>query len=94
GKRPRTLRKLRTLMIAGYIALEKVKISETYNKMFYERYGSLIKPKYIHATLRNPGKWSEFKDFIYEAAFTVLQGGCIDIKSFKKEFKLYLKPLK
>lgn len=94
GKRARTLKKLRTLMIAGYIALEKIKTSKTYNSMFYERYGSLIKPKYTHATLKNPGKWSEFKDFIYEAAFIALQGGPVDIKSFKREFLLHLKPLK
>lgn len=94
GKRARKLRKLRTLMIAGYVALEKVKTSKTYNAMFYERYGSLIKPKYTHATLKKPGKWSEFKDFIYEAAFRALQGGPVDIKTFKREFLLHLKPLK
>ncbi|MBS9723815.1 hypothetical protein [Stutzerimonas stutzeri] len=93
GERARTLRKFRTLMVAGYVALEKLKASKTYNEVFYERYGSLIKPKYTHATLKNPEKWSEFKDFIYEAAFIALQGGYIDIKGFRKEFKLYLKPL-
>lgn len=94
GKRARTLRKLRVLMVAGYVALEKIKMSKTYNEIFYESYGSLIKPKYTHATLKKPEKWSEFKDFIYEAAFIALQGGYIDIKSFRKEFKLYLKLLK
>lgn len=94
GKRARTLRKLRTLMVAGYVALEKIKMSKTYNEVFYERYGSLIKPKYTYAALKNPGKWSEFKDFIYEAVFIALQGGRIDIKSFRKEFNLYLKRLK
>lgn len=94
GKRARTLIKLRTLMVAGYVALEKIKESQTYNEAFYERYGSIIKPKYTHATLKNPGKWSRFKDFIYEAVFIALQGGQIDIKSFRKEFKLYLKRLK
>lgn len=91
GERERTLRKLRTLMIAGYIALEKVKASKTYNELFYEFYGALIKPKYTQATLKNPSKWSEFKDFIYEAAFMALQGGPLDIKSFKKEFMMYFK---
>lgn len=94
GERAQTLRKLRTLMIAGYVALKKVKKSKTYNAMFYECYGSLIKPKYMHASLKKPKSWSKFKDFIYEAAFMALQGGYIDIKSFRKEFKLYLKPLK
>lgn len=94
GKRARTLRKLRALMVAGYVALEKIKESQTYNEEFYERYGSLIKPKYTHAALKNPGKWSRFKDFIYEAVFIILQGGPIDIKRFRKEFKLYLKRLK
>lgn len=94
GERARTLRKFRTLMVAGYVALEKIKASKTYNEVFYERYGSLIKPKYTHATLKNPEKWSEFKDFIYETAFIALQGGHIDIKVFRKEFKLYLKSLK
>lgn len=94
GERARTLRKLRTLMIAGYVALEKVKNSKTYNAMFYECYGSLIKPKYTHASLKKPKNWSEFKDFIYEAAFMALQGGYLDIRSFKKEFMLHLKPLK
>lgn len=90
GKRALTLRKLRTLMIAGYVALEKIDESNTYNEMFFERYGALIKPKYAQATLRKPSKWSTFKDLIYEAAFMALQGGHIDIKSFRKEFKLYL----
>lgn len=94
GKRARALRKFRTLMVAGYVALDKVKASKTYNEVFYERYGSLIKPKYTNATLKNPEKWSEFKDFIYETAFIALQGGHIDIKGFRREFKLYLKPLK
>ncbi len=94
GKRARALRKLRTLMVAGYVALEKIKESQTYNEVFYERYGSLIKPKYTHAALKNPGKWSSFKDFIYEVVFKALQGGEVDIKSFRKEFKLYLKRLK
>lgn len=94
GKRARTLRKLRTLMVAGYVALEKIKESQTYNEVFYERYGSIIKPKYTHATLKSPGKWSRFKDFIYDSVFIALQGGQIDIKSFRKEFKLYLKRLK
>ncbi|MBU0538454.1 MAG: hypothetical protein KKG73_08470, partial [Gammaproteobacteria bacterium] len=82
GEKARTLRKIRTLMVAGYIALEKVKKSKTYNAMFYECYGSLIKPKYTHASLKKPKNWSEFKDFIYEVAFTALQGGNLDIKRF------------
>lgn len=94
GKIARTLRKLRTLMIAGYVALEKVKESKTYNERFYECYGSRIKPKYTHATLKSPREWSIFKDFIYEAAFMALQGGPLDIKFFKKEFMRYLKPPK
>jgi len=93
GERAQTLRKLRTLMIAGYVALEKVETSRTYNEMFYERYGPLIKPKYAQATLKSTRRWSEFKDFIYETAFMALQGGRLDIKSFKKEFMLYLKPI-
>lgn len=93
GERARTLRRLRTLMIAGYVALEKIDASQTYNKMFYEHYRALIKPKYIHATLKNPHKWSEFKDLIYEAAFIALQGGHINIKSFRKKFKMYLEAL-
>ena len=94
GDRARTLRKLRTLMIAGYVALEKIKNSQTHNENFHEVYGSLIKPKYISAALQNSDEWSEFKDFIYKAAFIALQGGHIDIKNFRSEFKLYLKPLK
>lgn len=90
GERAHPFRKLRTLMIAGYIALEKTDMSKTYNEMFYERYGALIKPKYAHATLRKPSEWSEFKDLIYEAAFMALQGASLDIKIFKKEFLLYL----
>lgn len=93
GKRVRMLRKLRTLMIAGYVALEKVKKSKTHNKNFYECYGSLIKPKYTHASLKKTREWSEFKDLIYETAFTALQGGSVDIKKFKREFLLHLKPL-
>lgn len=90
GESARPLRKLRTLVIAGYVALEKIDRSKTYNKMFFERYGALIKPKYAKATLRKPNKWSEFKDLIYEAAFMALQGGHLDIKIFKKKFISYL----
>lgn len=93
GERTHTLRRLRTLIIAGYVALEKIDASQTYNKMFYERYRALIKPRYIHATLKKPYKWSEFKDLIYEAAFIALQGGHINIKSFRKKFNMHLKPL-
>lgn len=90
GERKLPLQRLRRLMIVGYIALEKVKESQTYNKYFYCDYEQLIKPRHIRAELKRPDEWSEFKDFIYDAAFTALQGGHLDIKVFKKKFMSYL----
>jgi endogenous inhibitor of DNA gyrase (YacG/DUF329 family) len=90
GERKPLLKKLRRLMIVGYMALERAKESHTYNKYFYCDYEYLIKPKYVNATLKNPKEWSEFKDLIYGAAFNTLQGGHLDIKKLKKKFMSYL----
>lgn len=74
GERKKTLKKLRRLMLIGYIALNKVKASRTYNKYFYVDYENLIKPKHTRAMLKNPEDWSEFKDLIYDTAFNTLSG--------------------
>lgn len=91
GERKKPLKKLRRLMIIGYIALSKVKPSRTYNKYFYVDYENLIKPKYTRAMLKNPNDWSEFKDLIYDTAFNTLAGKKLDIKEFKKKFMAFLK---
>jgi len=90
GKRKPLLTKLRRIMIIGYMALERVAASETYNKYFYVEYEPLINPKYAQAMLIQPGTWMVFKDLIYNAAFTVLQGGDLDIRQFRKQIMSYL----
>lgn len=89
-KRRPLLRALRKIMIMGYMALERVEISKTYNKYFYTEYELLIDPKYSQAMLINPGAWSEFKDFLYDAAFKVLHGYDLNIKKFRRKIMSYL----
>lgn len=91
GERVSLLKKLRGLMIIGYMALERVSRSETYNKYFYVKYEPLIKAKYAQAMLKNSDDWSEFKDLIYNAAFEVLQGKQLNIVKFRKKAMSYLK---
>lgn len=90
GKRKPLFSKLRRIMIIGYMALERVAASETYNKYFYVEYEHLINPKYGQAMLKESGEWMVFKDLIYNAAFKVLQGGDLDIKNFRKQIMSYL----
>ena len=75
GERTSILKSLRKIMVIGYMALERVEQSETYNKYFYVKYECLIVQKYCQAILRNPDDWPEFKDLLYNAAFETLQGG-------------------
>lgn len=89
-ERRKLLRSIRKIMIIGYMALERVAGSETYNKYFYVKYENLIDHKYGQAMLKNPDSWMVFKDLIYNAAFKVLQGGDLDIKHFKKQVMSYL----
>ena len=85
----RDLRRLRKALIFGYIALERLGHSKTYNKDFKSKYGDLAK-KFKHAKLRNDADWSEFKDLIYDTSFRTLQGERLDIKKIYKEIKEYL----
>ncbi|WP_339453110.1 hypothetical protein [Pseudomonas sp. JAI120] len=84
------IEELRCLMVVGYMALERVKKSKTYNKYFYVKYEPLISLRYGQAMLKNPEQWSVFKDLIYDFAFLVLQGGSPDIKGFRKLIFSYL----
>lgn len=90
GKRKDLLRSLRRVMVIGYMALERVSGSETYNKYFYCEYEPLIKQKYSQAMLKEPGDWPVFKDLIYDTVFKVLQGGDLDVKKFRKKVMSYL----
>lgn len=90
GDRVSTLKSLRKIMVIGYMALERVAQSKTYNKDFYIKYEPLINIKHGQAMLKNPGEWSEFKDLIYDTAFHVLQGAKLDIKKFRKKIMSYL----
>lgn len=90
GERKALLRSLRKLMVMGYMALERVSGSETYNKYFYCKYELLIDQKYSQAMLKNPGDWPVFKDLIYDAVFKVLQGGDLNVKKFRKKVMFFL----
>lgn len=90
-ERLETFREFRKVLVIAYMALERVKKSKTYNKYFYVKYEPLIVKKYAYAMLIDPTKWSEFKDFIYNAVFLVLQGESPDLKTFRKEAMSYLK---
>lgn len=90
GERTVLLRKLRKIMVVGYMALSRVLESETYNKDFYVKYEPLINVKYGQAMLKIASSWREFKDVIYDAAFKVLQGESLDIKKFRKLVMSYL----
>lgn len=90
GKRKDLLRSLRKVMVIGYMALERVSGSETYNKYFYCKYEPLINQKYSQVMLKEPGNWSVFKDLMYDTVFKVLQGGDLDVKNFRKKVMSYL----
>nr|WP_279153528.1 hypothetical protein [Pseudomonas mosselii] len=91
GERTKLLKQIRKLLVIGYLALDRVKKSETYNKFFYVKHEPLIDIKYGQAMLKNPDHWSEFKDLMYDTAFYVMQGGQIEIAHFKKKMMGYLK---
>lgn len=90
GKRKEMLKLLRKVMVIGYMALERVSGSETYNKDFYCKYERLIDLKYGQAMLKEPGDWPVFKDLIYDTVFKTLQGGDLDVKQFRKKILAYL----
>lgn len=90
NKRAKTLKKLRRILVIGYMALERIAASETYNKYFYVKYEPLINLKYGQAMLRNPSDWPEFKDLMYETAFNVMQGAHLDTSRFSKKVMSYL----
>lgn len=89
-KRRPLLRALRKIMVMGYMALDRIEVSKTYNKYFYTEYELLIDPKYSQAMLINPRAWSEFKDLLYDAAFKVLHGYDLNVKKFRKKIMSYL----
>ncbi|MBF8751289.1 hypothetical protein [Pseudomonas guariconensis] len=89
-KRKAMLCKLRKAMVVSYMALERVKCSGTVNKYFYVKYEPLMDSKYAYAIMKDPREWSAFKDFIYDAAFFVLQGGELDFGVFRKQMMSYL----
>ncbi|MGK8709161.1 hypothetical protein ACRS5L_22405 [Metapseudomonas otitidis] len=84
------LRRFRRLLVVAYMALERVEMSGTYNKYFYVKYEPLIIPRYAYAKLIDPDNWSEFKDFVYDAAFSVLQGERLDLPRFRKKLMAQL----
>lgn len=90
GERKEILKSLRKIMVVGYMALERISGSETYNKEFYCKYEPLIDLKYGQAMLKEPGDWPVFKDLIYDTAFKTLQGGDLDVKQFRKKIMSYL----
>lgn len=91
NKSRKVLKSIRKTMVVGYMALERTKQSNTYNKLFYVKYEPLINLKYCQAMLKNPQSWPVFKDIIYETAFNVLHGGEIDSKKFRRQIFSYLR---
>lgn len=90
-KNRKMLRSIRSTMVIGYMALERAKQSDTYNKLFYCKYEQLIRNKYGQAMLKQSESWSFFKDLIYDTAFDVLHGAAVDAKNFRRLVKSYLK---
>ncbi|MCU0118958.1 hypothetical protein N8H74_11900 [Pseudomonas sp. B2M1-30] len=90
GERVSMLKRLRKIMIVGYMALERVKRSHTYNKYFYVKYEPIIDQKYGQAMLKHADDWYVLKDIIYNCVFNVLQGDVIDVKEFRKRVMSYL----
>lgn len=81
--------KLRRVLFMGYIALEKISHTRTYNKDFIPKYWSFAK-KYRRAQLRAHDDWSKVKDLIYETSFRALQGEEFDISSACKVIKAHM----
>lgn len=90
GERKSMLRKLRKLLVISYMALERAKVSNTYNKYFYVHYEPLMNKKYAYAKLINEETWSSFKDLTYNVVFSVLQGASPNINQFRKQMMSYL----
>ncbi|BAQ36956.1 hypothetical protein PA257_0324 [Pseudomonas aeruginosa] len=82
-------RRLRKILLMGYIALERIECSRTYNKDFKSKYGALSK-KYKHANLKRHDNWSILKDLIYETSFRALQGEKIDINKSCRAINKYI----
>lgn len=90
GKRKSMLVRLRKILILGYMALNRISGSETYNKYFYVGYAYLIKTEYVEVMMAQPELWSELKDIIYDTVFEVLQGADLNINKFRKTIMSYL----
>lgn len=84
------LKKIRDTLVISYMALEREKESQTYNKLFYVKYEPLIKMKYAFSNLNNPDDWSKLKDLTYDTAFNALQGESLKPKKFRRKVMSYL----
>jgi hypothetical protein len=87
----KALNSIRKTMMLGYIALVKNKQSLTFNSDFNDRFGALIPSRYLTAEFKDPDRWSEFKDLIYDTAFAALSGEAVDFKEFRSKIKSYLR---
>lgn len=90
GERKKMLIMLRGVMVVAYMALSRVKASQTVNKEFHAKYGGFVKSRYVNVVLKNSSDWSVFKDLVYQAAFDALQGKTLDMRELKKELNTYL----
>lgn len=84
------LKKIRELMIIGYVALSKVTESQTYNVSVDKKYSTLLE-NHRDAKLKSNTEWSELKDVMYDAAFLALQGGTISLKSLRRVMSKHIK---
>lgn len=84
------LKKIRELMIMGYVALSKVPESCTYNENMVKKYSALIK-HHSDAKLKTKARWSVLKDIMYDAAFHALQGGTVSVKSLRCTMSKHIK---
>jgi len=84
------LKQIRFFMVVAYMALERVKESETYNKLFYVECEPLINRNFFYVKLASPNLWSEFKDFMYETAFFAMHGKMPRLIDFRRKTMSYL----
>ena len=89
GDKFNRMRKIRNMLVIGYIALEKIPDSKTFNTKFYSSYGEYLE-RFGYIELIDASKWSRFKDFMYDSAFRTLQGEELNTKKLYKRFKKYI----
>lgn len=85
------LKKVRELMIIGYVSLSKVSESTTYNKDMLTKYSRLIETHH-KSKMRSKKEWSKLKDFMYETAFHTLQGEKIPLSQLRTSMSKYIVP--